>query len=560
MDNEFIVSDDEMEEAFELAFELDESFRQKSEEYRNKYPDSQKRKEEIADRLFENNTSEIKKWLFDTEQNARSELYSKLDIYINEFHSDYAFSVRLTNITQSENENACRFVRIKMPLSSETMKKALQVIGLSERATQDLYMIDRFSSTDFSAIEYVFKEYNNAPPEFERAINENINELNYLAAALSGLDDIEKPVFNTAVDKGLHCEDVADLINLAHNTEHYTLVPDIYSDEDAGRYFMDQQTLDGGTLNYLEDYIDYEKFGRDYAADNNCFLLDDGVLLDSDGGAAFHKEYDGNVLNIPEEMRITPIETEPAFVDEKINASFPLAEELDRFFRQHNREYSNTYSDINGMQKFLSDCLVNGELEFIHKWLYDLGQDEGDALPIEVKEYENKYLQDKIYEREENQMSEEKQEKITVLVVEPMAEPYTKEIDNTLESLQKEVGGLIQATYPYDDLIAIVCNDEGKINGLELNRAVYDGERNMLDIIAGTFLVVGLSEDNFATLPDDMTAKYKEMFKQPQTFIRLNNEIVAIPVKPSIRKQLNINKEQGGRDGQKAPEHKPPEL
>lgn len=339
-----------------------------------------------------------------------------------------------------------------------------------------------------------------------------------------------------------------------------TLIPEIYNYEDAGRYFMDHQTLDGRTLNFLEDYINYEKFGRDYADDNNCFLLDDGMLLDSEGGATFHKEYDGNVLNIPEEMRITPIETEPAFIVEKENASVSLAEELDRFFRQHNREYSDTYSDISQTQKFISDCLINGELEFIHKWLYDLGQDEGDALPIEVKEYENKYLQDKIRESEETQMSEEKQEKITVLVVEPMAEPYTKEIDNTLESLQKEVGGLIQATYPYDDLIAIVCNDEGKINGLELNRAVYDDERNMLDIIAGTFLVVGLSEDSFATLPDDMMAKYKEMFKQPQTFIRLNNEIVAIPVKPSIRKQLNINKEQGGRDGQKAPEHKPPEL
>lgn len=104
---------------------------------------------------------------------------------------------------------------------------------------------------------------------------------------------IEKPVFNTAIDKGLHCDDLADLINLAHNTEHYTLVPDIYSDEDVGRYFMDQQTLDGQTLNFLEDYIDYEKFGIDYADDNNCFLLDDGVLLDSDGGAAFHTEYDG---------------------------------------------------------------------------------------------------------------------------------------------------------------------------------------------------------------------------------------------------------------------------
>lgn len=189
-----------------------------------------------------------------------------------------------------------------------------------------------------------------------------------------------------------------------------------------------------------------------------------------------------------------------------------------------------------------------------------MGQDEGDALPIEVKDFENKYLQDKIRERKENQMSEEKQEKITVLAVEPMAEPYIKEIDNTLESLQKEVGGLIQATYPYDDLIAIVCNDEGKINGLELNRAIYDEDKNMTDIIAGTFLVVGLTDESFGTLPDDMISKYKEMFKQPQTFVRLNNEIVAIPVKPSIRKQLNINKEQGGRDGQKAPEHKPPEL
>lgn len=562
MDNDFLVSDTEMDEACSLAFELDESFRQKSEDYRNKYPDSQARKEEIADSLIENDTFYIKKWLNDTGQDRYSDLRNKINDYINEFHTGYAFSIRLTNFQPREKgqEDIPRSVRIKMPLSSETMKRAFEVIGLPPNATQDIYMIDKFLSTDFSAVGYVFKSYIDSIPEYVGTIKENINELNYLAVLLSGLDDIEKPVFITAVDKGLHCDDLADLINLAHNTEHYTLVPDIYSDEDAGRYFMDQQTLDGQTLNFLEDYIDYEKFGIDYADDNNCFLLDDGVLLDSDGGAAFHTEYDGNVLNIPDEMRITPIETEPEFIDEKIKASFVLAEELDRFFRHHNREYSNTYSDITQTQTFLSDCLVNGKLEFINKWLYDLGQDEGDALPIEVKDFENKYLQDKIREREENQMSEEKQEKITVLAVEPMAEPYIKEIDNTLESLQKEVGGLIQATYPYDDLIAIVCNDEGKINGLELNRAIYDEDKNMTDIIAGTFLIVGLTDESFGTLPDDMISKYKEMFKQPQTFVRLNNEIVAIPVKPSIRKQLNINKEQSGKDGHKSPEHKPPEL
>lgn len=39
-------------------------------------------------------------------------------------------------------------------------------------------------------------------------------------------------------------------------------------------------------------------------------------------------------------------------------------------------------------------------------------------------------------------------EKIKVLAVEPMQEPYVKEIDAGLKSLQKEVGGTIQAVYP----------------------------------------------------------------------------------------------------------------
>lgn len=138
-------------------------------------------------------------------------------------------------------------------------------------------------------------------------------------------------------------------------------------------------------------------------------------------------------------------------------------------------------------------------------------------------------------------MSEEKNT-INVLVVEPMKEPYTKEIDTGYKAMQKEVDGIIQVVYPYDDLVGIVCNDEGKINGLPLNRAIYNNDGEMIDIIAGNFLVVGLEGENFASLDADLMKKYCDKFKNPEQFFRLGNEIVAIPVKPSIKEQLKDDK------------------
>lgn len=49
-------------------------------------------------------------------------------------------------------------------------------------------------------------------------------------------------------------------------------------------------------------------------------------------------------------------------------------------------------------------------------------------------------------------------EMISVLVVEPEKKPYVKEISSGLSSLQKEVGGYIQAVYPYEEPVAIICN------------------------------------------------------------------------------------------------------
>lgn len=114
---------------------------------------------------------------------------------------------------------------------------------------------------------------------------------------------------------------------------------------------------------------------------------------------------------------------------------------------------------------------------------------------------------------------------MNVLVVEPMKKPYMKDIDSGLHSLQREVGGYIEAIYPYEDLVGLVCNEEGKMEGLPLNRAIYSKSGEMYDVIAGTFLIVGLSEDNFSELSGELAEKYAKLFESPEMFYSINGQI-----------------------------------
>ena len=84
-----------------------------------------------------------------------------------------------------------------------------------------------------------------------------------------------------------------------------------------------------------------------------------------------------------------------------------------------------------------------------------------------------------------------KTDTMTVLVVEPEQPPYVKEIGDSLHSLQAEVGGHIEAIYPFDAPVAIICNEEGALLGLPLNRALGDEDHHVYDVVAGTFLVAG---------------------------------------------------------------------
>lgn len=64
-------------------------------------------------------------------------------------------------------------------------------------------------------------------------------------------------------------------------------------------------------------------------------------------------------------------------------------------------------------------------------------------------------------------------EKISVILVEPGKYPKLIEIEDSLEAMQSLVGGDIEEYMPYEDEVAIICNEEGKMNGMPLNRAIY---------------------------------------------------------------------------------------
>lgn len=102
-----------------------------------------------------------------------------------------------------------------------------------------------------------------------------------------------------------------------------------------------------------------------------------------------------------------------------------------------------------------------------------------------------------------------------VLVIAPGKNPIVQEIDGSLKSMQDIVGGYIQAFYPWWEEVAIICNDEGKIHGLPLNRPIFNEHGELLDIIAGTFFICGAPTDGegFTDLPEDLIARYSKLFR-----------------------------------------------
>ena len=118
-----------------------------------------------------------------------------------------------------------------------------------------------------------------------------------------------------------------------------------------------------------------------------------------------------------------------------------------------------------------------------------------------------------------------------VVVVEPKKKPMVQDISPDLESMQKIVGDPIQAIYPCEEPVALICNEEGKLLNLPLNRALRDDEGTVYDIISGTFFLCAAppDSDRFAGLTDQQIKTYMERFSMPEMFLNVGGDLFVLP-------------------------------
>ncbi len=133
-------------------------------------------------------------------------------------------------------------------------------------------------------------------------------------------------------------------------------------------------------------------------------------------------------------------------------------------------------------------------------------------------------------------MQERNSDTIRVVYCEPGRLARVKEIGTELEDLQRAVGGgLIETFYPFEDEMnaVVVCNDEGKFNGMRPCRAFYGEDGKMMDIVFGPFFICDCSGENFASLSDEKLQHFVDQFRYPEHYARINGEIKAVRYDPT---------------------------
>lgn len=122
----------------------------------------------------------------------------------------------------------------------------------------------------------------------------------------------------------------------------------------------------------------------------------------------------------------------------------------------------------------------------------------------------------------------EKKKTLKVVLVEPGKAAKEAEIGADLASLQKAVGGYIERFCPFPDA-CIVCNEEGKFNGMIPNRAIRGEDGDIMDVIFGTFFICAAGERDFISLTPEQITAYKEKFKRPERVVSINGSLMVIP-------------------------------
>ena len=483
-----------------------------------------------------------------------------------DYDKDYPFAAFITNLGKY-NEGALVGEWVKFPTTAEELKKVFERIGIGSK--------DEFGQT---YEEWFITDYDCYVDGLYDLLGEyaNLDELNYLASKLDDMSQDEYERFQAAMEIGDHTGSIQELINLTENLDCYDVYPDIHDYDDLGRYYIEE--LDAMQVpEHLRNYIDYEAYGRDIALEESGQFTDLGYVRDT--GDSFHEYYDGERGSIPEEYRVMTFQDD--IPEEEISEwAMDLAYDMDEFFRQHDPQYAAEHPEEHAAKEEIYENLMAGRISALDEMLafaeqanreYEAELYGQQAAPTPDDRETGETVRTPRGTFHVTDMSREQMEaagygfhhesedgkylimangscafaipsgdtpehttpqKLTVLVVEPMKEPYVKEIDPGLHALQAEVGGDIAASYPFDDPVGLVLNDEGKLIGLDLNRSLRDEHGEIYDIVAGTFLVVGLGPESFASLPPDMIQKYTEQFKRPELFASINGQIVSVPVEP----------------------------
>ena len=114
-----------------------------------------------------------------------------------------------------------------------------------------------------------------------------------------------------------------------------------------------------------------------------------------------------------------------------------------------------------------------------------------------------------------------------ILIVEPLKHPYVEDMDGSLKSMQKIIGGGIHATHPFDDSVNVVTTDMGQLIEQPMNRVLRDEDGRVDDVLCGTFLICG---DGFVPLTDKQIKRYTQLFYVPEVFLHIGDRIMVLQV------------------------------
>ena len=291
------------------------------------------------------------------------------------YNKDYPFAAFITNLGKY-NEGELVGEWVKFPTTAEELKEVFKRIGIGQR--DDFGQpYEEWFITDYDC--YVDGLYSKLG-EYE-----NLDELNYLASKLDEMSESEYAQFQAGMEMGDHCGSLQEIINLTENLDCYEIYPHIEDYDDLGRYYIEELEV-MQVPEHLQNYIDYEAYGRDVAMDENGSFTDQGYVRDT--GDRFCEYYDGERGSIPDEYRVMAFQDDLP-EEEKSEWAMDIAFDMDEFFRQNDPQYAAEHPEAHAAKEEIHESLMAGRISALEEKLTALGQTQEDYLPSEIEKFKD---------------------------------------------------------------------------------------------------------------------------------------------------------------------------